>query len=128
MPERAQGPRGGFAGIAGTSLPAPVPQRPDCIDETVVHDQSGRPWLVSTTDMLYGLDAAGQAFLDDTAELAGRYETQVYYTARAGIRGFPTGHGERHLTREAAVSGHRLWCLRVRTGEVVPDLAPDDPL
>lgn len=131
-------PEGGYsAGGAplrrGTrSVPAPAAlrreARPDCIDETVVHDPGGRPWLVSTADMLYGLDAAGQAFLDDTALLAGRFETQVYYTARAGIRGFPTGHGERYLTRDDAVSGHRVWCLRVRTGEVDPDLTPDDPL
>jgi hypothetical protein len=79
--------------------------------DTVVHDPQGRPWLVST---------------DEVAE--GAFETQVYYTARAGIRGFPTGHGERYAARVQAVSGHRQWCLRVRHGEVLPDLPPAAPL
>jgi hypothetical protein len=104
--------------------------RPDAVDETVVHDPAGRPWLVCTTDTRYGLDVAGvepQA-PEDLAPLAGRYETQVFYTARAGIRGFPTGHGQRFVDRQEAVGGHRRWCLLVRTGEVAPDLTPDDPL
>ena len=79
--------------------------------DTVVHDPQGHPWLVSTVQTC---DA--------------RYETQVYYTARAGIRGFPTGHGERYDSRADAVSGHLRWCLRVRHGEVFPDLAPETGL
>lgn len=102
--------------------------RPDSLAETVVHDPNGRPWLVGTSDMLYGLDDADPAFLEDTARLSGRYETQVFYTARGGIRGLPTGHGERYLTREAAIAGHRRWCLRIRTAEVDPDDVPEDPL
>ncbi|HEU5316894.1 MAG TPA: hypothetical protein VFX49_12370 [Chloroflexota bacterium] len=79
--------------------------------DTVVHDPQGRPWLVSTAEV-------GD----------GAYETQVFYTARAGIRGFPTGHGERYDARAAASGGHRAWCLRVRQGEVLPDLPPAAPL
>jgi hypothetical protein len=108
-------------------LPAP-PARPDALDETVVHDPAGRPWLVCTIDMLYGLDDFDPAYIEDTAELAGRYETQVFYTARAGVRGLPTGWGERYLERTDAVAGHRRWCRRVRLGEVAPDQLPDDPL
>jgi hypothetical protein len=107
---------------------------PDTLDETVVHDPSGRPWLVSTTDVLYGQDGVERPPFDEAPQVSAwppagtRYETQVYYTARAGIRGFPTGHGQRFSDRESAVTGHRNWCLRVRTGQVVPDLAPDEPL
>lgn len=104
---------------------------PDALDETVIHDPSGRPWLVCTSDLLFGLDGADSALAEDAAPLAyviERYETQVFYTARAGIRGFPTGHGERYLERGPAVTGHRAWCLRVRTGEVAPDSLPDEPL
>ena len=61
-------------------------------------------------------------------ELPERYETQVFYTARAGIRGFPTGWGERYWERGEALSGHRRWCLFVRTGEVYPDQTPDGAL
>lgn len=110
----------------------PQPSRPgprlDALDETVVHDLGGCPWLVATTDMLYGLDGADPAYLEETAELAGRYETQVYYTARAGVRGLPTGHGRRYLTREEAIQGHSSWCRHVRCGEVAPDQPPDEPL
>jgi hypothetical protein len=102
----------------------------------VVHDPTGRPWLVCTTDALYGqgpasATGAGLGFDEETyQETVGgeRYETQVFYTARAGIRGFPTGHGQRYQTRPAAVSGHRRWCLRVRQGEVAPDAIPEEPL
>ena len=79
--------------------------------DTVVHDPQGHPWLVSTVQ-------AGDA----------QYETQVYYTARAGIRGFPTGHGERYAERADAPAGHKRWCLRVRHAEVYPDLPPATPL
>ena len=57
-----------------------------------------------------------------------RFETQVFYTARGGIRGFPTGHGQRYGAREEALAGHRRWCLRVRQGEIEPDFAPEDAL
>src|SRR2546421_11552548 len=75
---------------------------PDAIDETVIHDPNGRPWLVCTTDLRWQREQA-VVYPDELDTLAGRYETQVYYTARAGIRGFPTGHGQRYETREAAV-------------------------
>ena len=91
------------------------------VDETVVHDPHGRPWLVATDDLRYVPHAAPRS----AAETPATYETQVYYTARAGIRGFPTGHGERYSERTAAVAGHLRWCLRVRHGEVLPDLAPE---
>lgn len=109
-------------------LVTPATDHPDALDETVVHDPTGRPWLVSTVDMLWGLDSADPAFIEETAALAGHYETQVYYTARAGLRGFPTGHGERYVERADAVAGHRRWCLKVRLGECCPDLPPDEPL
>jgi hypothetical protein len=111
----------------------PAVEHPDALDETVVHDPSGRPWLVCTSDRLYPLDGvqpegADPALPQELADRDGRYETQVYYTARAGIRGFPTGHGERYPARADAVAGHRRWCLMVRLGEVCPDLIPDAPL
>jgi len=114
-----------------------APDRLDAgiIDETVVHDPGGRPWLVCTVDTRcerrppgeYTRDEPEPSRLDD-ARRSGPYETQVFYTARAGIRGLPTGHGEHFATREAAVAGHRRWCLKVRTGQVLPDLVPTDPL
>jgi hypothetical protein len=100
---------------------------PDVLDETVVHDPTGRPWLVATTDRLYRSNGRLPAG-DEGALQAPRYETQIFYTARAGIRGFPTGHGQRYHDRREAVAGHRAWCLRVRTGQVAPDAVPDDPL
>lgn len=103
---------------------APV-DHPDAIDETVVHDPQGRPWLVCTMDLRY---ERGQTAQVSVADEMARYETQVFYTARAGIRGFPTGHGEHYDERGEAVSGHRRWCLRVRQGEVYPDLTSDIPL
>jgi hypothetical protein len=106
----------------------PGVEHTEALDETVVHDAQGQPWLVCTSDMLYGLDGADPAYLQDTAELAGRYETQVFYTARAGIRGFATGHGQRYVERADAVAGHRQWCLAIRLGDVLPDLPPDEPL
>ena len=117
-----------FRRLAKVVLPAASALRPDVLDETVVHDPTGRPWLVCTTDTRYAPDAAEPPEPDDAGAPAARYETQVYYSARAGIRGFPTGHGERYLDRAAAVAGHRAWCLRVRTGEVEPDRVPPDPL
>ena len=95
---------------------------PGAVDETVVHDPQGRPWLVSTADVRY------ERWPQPTGSIAeepARYETQVYYTARAGIRGFPTGHGEAYEARDEAVAGHLRWCLRVRHGEVYPDLTPE---
>jgi hypothetical protein len=143
--------------VARVRLPPAWAVHPDALDETVVHDPSGRPWLVCTSDRLYerylrrapplsgaeppdgadpadGADAADgpeEGALDDPdrpAGSGGRYETQVFYTARAGIRGFPTGHGQRFRAKDEALAGHRQWCLRVRTGEVEPDRVPDDPL
>jgi len=102
---------------------------PDAIDETVIHDPNGRPWLVCTSDLrwqtlrdevVYPEDLQPELPMDD------RYETQVFWTARAGIRGFPTGHHERYWTREEAVRGHRECCLRVRTGQLLPDEPVDD--
>ncbi len=107
---------------------APADEHPDALDETVVHDPQGHPWLVCTVDLRYGPDDAGPRYVEDAAVLLGRYETQVYYTARAGIRGFPTGHGERFLERADAITGHRRWCLSVRHGAVLPDLSPAQPL
>ena len=106
--------------------PVDVSLRPEAIAETVVHDPEGSPWLVCTANLELGVDAAEP----DGAEhpSPGRYQTQVYYTARGGIRGFPTGHGARYDQRGSAVSGHRRWCLFVRTGEVRPDLVPEHAL
>jgi hypothetical protein len=105
---------------------------PDALDETVVHDPSGRPWLICTTDRLYETaadDPATVARADTpTPPYDARYETQIFYTARAGIRGFPTGHGQRFRAREEALAGHRQWCLRVRLGSVEPDRVPEDPV
>src|SRR5438552_8689549 len=101
---------------------------PDAIDETVIHDPTGRPWLVCTSDLRWQRALAEVFSLDALEPPAGRFETQVFYTARAAIRGFPTGHRQRYETREAALAGHRAWCLRVRTGAVLPDLAPDEPV
>jgi len=124
----------------------PAIEHPGAIDETVVHDPQGRPWLISTTDLLYGHDDPGWESMVEVSEepppngpygphalestdgTGPRYETQVFYTARAGIRGFPTGWGERFRQRQAAVAGHRQWCLRVRMGEVYPDLVPVEAL
>ena len=94
---------------------------PSSVEETVVHDPQGRPWLVATDDLRYEPRQPSRALAENSTP----YETQVYYTARAGIRGFPTGHGERYAERTAAVAGHLRWCLRVRHGEVYPDLAPE---
>ena len=94
------------------------------VEETVVHDPQGRPWLVATDDLRYEPRPSARSVADERAP----YETQVYYTARAGIRGFPTGHGERYAERVEAVAGHLRWCLRVRHGEVYPDLAPESAL
>src|SRR5688572_21759158 len=91
------------------------------VEETVVHDPQGRPWLVATDDLRYEPRSTARVMTESLAP----YETQVYYTARAGIRGFPTGHGERYAERAAAVAGHLRWCLLVRHGEVYPDLAPE---
>jgi hypothetical protein len=107
---------------------ASVEAHPEALDETVVHDPHGRPWLVCTVDLLCGPLEAESWYPEDTAALIGRYETQVYYTARAGMRGFPTGHGERFMERSDAMVGHRRWCLSVRHGGVLPDLAPEQPL
>jgi hypothetical protein len=134
MPERSD------RRVARVRLPPSWAVHPDALDETVVHDPSGRPWLVCTTDRLYGAaprdpvedaadDAAGGAPADvPSPPYDARYETQVFYTARAGIRGFPTGHGQRFRAREEALSGHRQWCLRVRLGSVEPDRVPEDPV
>ena len=108
--------------------PVDVSLRPDAIDETVVHDPEGRPWLVCTADRQYGNDGATREDEFEPVLEFSRFETQVFYTARGGIRGFPTGHGERYGARGAAVSGHRRWCLLVRTGEVRPDLVPEHAL
>jgi hypothetical protein len=118
-----------FWGQLAQAAPAALPH-PDVLDETVVHDPSGRPWLVCTVDVRDGcgdLDATFGVEIADPAGRRGRYETQVYYTARAGICGLPTGYGERHLERTEAIAGHRRWCRRVRAGEVTPDRVPDDP-
>src|ERR671933_175787 len=81
---------------------------PDAIDETVVHEPCGRPWLVCTSDRRWqaAVEPAGEVVYPDDLSLgpeaddaAARYETQVFYTARAGVRGLPTGHGERFATR-----------------------------
>lgn len=115
-------------------LVLPTVAYPDALDETVVHDPAGRPWLVCTTDRWWQREhqlTTGMAELEALPPLGAldaRYETQVFYTARAGIRGFPTGHLERYDDRDAAVSGHRRWCLHVRHGEICPDLPPDEPL
>ena len=119
---------------------------PDAVDETVVHEPCGRPWLVCTSDRRWRqprpdvaypvamdpdpdlVDALDGGGLIDSSGMPLRYETQVFYTARAGVRGLPTGYGERYVTREAAVRGHRRWCLMVRLGEVMPDQPPDTPL
>src|SRR5947207_2959836 len=85
---------------------------PDAIDETVIHDPSGRPWLVCTSDVGWLRTVVEGSAPDSPEGPAGCFETQVFYTARAGIRGFPTGHGQRYETREAALDGHRAWCLR----------------
>jgi hypothetical protein len=127
--------------VVRTRLPSTWGTHPDALDETVVHDPSGRPWLIYTTDRLYQLEPRrpsasteplGESDLGDEGEIRQshetRYETQVFYTARAGIRGFPTGHGQRYGERDAAITGHRYWCLLVRTGDVQPDRTPDDPL
>jgi len=101
---------------------------PDAIDETVIHDPTGRPWLICTSDLRWQTRSDEVVCPEDLqAELPmeDRYETQVFWTARAGLRGFPTGHHERYWTREEAVRGHRDWCLRVRTGQLLPDLSPD---
>jgi hypothetical protein len=86
-------------------------------EETVVHDPQGRPWLVATADLSLADPVDGRAQIG--------FETQVYYTARAGIRGVPTGHGERYTDKAEAVAGHRRWCLCIRHGEVYPDLPPE---
>lgn len=109
----------------------PAIEHPDAIDETVVHDPHGRPWLISTI-ATHGSPASesGASSLPgaDGEELTPDwgYETHVYYTARAGIRGFPTGWGERFVARDTAVQGHRRWCILIRQGEVIPDLPPED--
>jgi hypothetical protein len=102
--------------------------RPDVLDETVIHDPSGRPWLICTLDLRAGSDEDDDGPFEDPPARVGRYETQVHYTARAGIRGLPTGHGQRFVARADAIAGHRRWCLRVRTGDVIPDQVPDDSL
>jgi hypothetical protein len=141
MPERSE------RRVARVRLPPSWAVHPDALDETVVHDPSGRPWLVCTTDRLYRHYRLVDAPPVDPAEAAAfpgepvaaeagaaappedaRYETQVFYTARAGIRGFPTGHGQRFRARNEALAGHRQWCLRVRLGAVEPDLVPEDPV
>jgi hypothetical protein len=130
--------------VARVRLPPAWAVHPDAVDETVVHDPSGRPWLVCTSDRerqpapagsrLPGVgagaeDGAGPEEEEDAGPAPwARYETQVFYTARGGIRGFPTGHGQRYGAREEAVAGHRRWCLRVRQGEIEPDFAPEDAL
>lgn len=123
--------------LTRVKLPPSWASHPDALDETVVHDPGGRPWLVCTSDRYYdqrlappssdGEDVPVEPALGAAAP-AGRYETQVFYTARAGIRGFPTGHGQRFSCRQEALVGHRRWCLHVRSGEVEPDRVPDDPL
>jgi hypothetical protein len=117
---------------ARVRLPPSWAVHPDALDETVVHDPSGRPWLICTTDRLYETaaeDPAAVARADaPTPPYDTRYETQIFYTARAGIRGFPTGHGQRFRARDEALAGHRQWCLRVRLGSVEPDRAPEDPV
>jgi hypothetical protein len=128
--QRPQGPQGPRA-RGRLRLIVPAHESPDALDETVVHDPHGRPWLVSTIDVRHhgrDADGAGSWSTDDPAAPPARYETQVYYTARAGIRGFPTGHGERFEERADAVAGHRRWCLLVRHGGVLPDLPPEQPL
>ena len=120
----------------------PAVEHPDALDETVVHDPQSRPWLVCTIDRFYWQDLTGVVpgardglgampdllELHETGGAPERFETQVFYTARGGIRGFPTGWGDRYWERSEAISGHRRWCLFVRTGEVYPDLVPDRPL
>jgi hypothetical protein len=134
MPERSE------RRVARVRLPPSWAVHPDALDETVVHDPSGRPWLVCTTDRLYdasrgdpaeeapAFSADGAAADAPPSPYDARYETQVFYTARAGIRGFPTGHGQRFRAREEALAGHRQWCLRVRLGAVEPDRVPEDPV
>jgi hypothetical protein len=129
--------------VARVRLPPAWAVHPDSVDETVVHDPSGRPWLVCTSDRaqqpaLPGAGLPGGAGTEDSAAAdeeegavlahGARFETQVFYTARGGIRGFPTGHGQRYGARNEAVAGHRQWCLRVRQGEIEPDFAPEDAL
>ena len=103
-------------------LAAVATAAPGTVEETVVHDPQGRPWLVATDDLRYEPRPTART----VSERPEAYETQVYYTARAGIRGFPTGHTERYASRADAVTGHLRWCLRVRHGEVYPDLAPEN--
>jgi hypothetical protein len=122
MPDRS---RGRLPKIAEH---APDAFWPDAIDETVIHDPNGRPWLVCTTDLRWQHERVAMAYPEELDPETGPFETQVYYTARAGIRGFPTGHGQRYETRAEAVCGHREWCLRVRTGTVAPDLVPEEPV
>lgn len=118
--------------IGRARSPAVAPAfRPEVLDETVIHDPSGRPWLICTLDLRAGSDEddyGDLGYVDEPPAQGGRYETQVHYTARAGVRGLPTGHGQRFVTRPDAVAGHRRWCLRVRTGDVTPDQVPDEHL
>src|SRR5438132_5197783 len=95
---------------------------PDAIDETVIHDPNGRPWMVCTSDLAWRpTPELDTVVLEGSDLVAARFETHVFNTTRAGIRGFPTGYGEHYETRELAVAGHREWSRRVRAGEVTPD-------
>ena len=116
-----------FERLAKLRVPPASAIHPEVVDETVVHDASGRPWLVCTSDMLFGLDDTGPGYVEELTRQVGQFETQVHYTARGGIRGLPTGHGQRYLARKEAVVGHRRWCLLIRSGMVEPDRVPDDP-
>ena len=123
MPERS------YARLAKLGEWTPDAFWPDAIDETVIHDPNGRPWLVCTLDLswpAHGDQVVYPDALQIELPMHDQYETQVFWTARAGVRGFPTGHSQRYWTREEAVRGHRAWCLRVRTGEVLPDLPVDE--
>src|SRR5438477_2944117 len=101
MPDRPYASHGRLPKIAEHT---PDTFWPDAIDETVIHDPNGRPWLVCTSDLRRHHEPAEAVSPDGLQAHAGRFETEVYYTARAGIRGFPTGHSQRYETREAAVA------------------------
>ena len=106
----------------------PVAGRGWCAPAT---GNSSPRWRAAGLPGLPGIGGTGAGAEDE--EEAGpapgpRFETQVFYTARGGIRGFPTGHGQRYGAREEALAGHRRWCLRVRQGEIEPDFAPEDPV
>lgn len=85
-----------------------------------MRDPGGRAWVVATIDMLYGLDPADPAFVEDTARLSGHYETQVFHAAPGGGRGLSSGHGWRYRALEEATTGHSAVCRAVEEGELDP--------